>query len=276
MLRGVAVLFVVLYHTFPYVNILRFGWIGVDLFFVLSGFLVTEVLISSKGNKYFFRNFYFRRILRIFPLYYITLLLFFLGGSYFFSNHKTNAVYQFYAINQVWFWTYTQNFLFTIKGPAPMPYLTHFWSLAVEEQFYLFFPFIIAISKNKKVLIWTLTSLIIASIFLRNYIYFNDPIYVDMYYSNSLARLDSLLIGCIIAVYKSQERIMPKFVLIVATGLTLVYIVFLIITSGNINRDNLYCATFGYTFFACFFGCLIAHFSKKDSYILIERWKLVT
>lgn len=200
-------------------------------------------------------------------------MLFFFVGPYFFSNHETNEVFQFYAMNQTWFWTYTQNFLFAIKGPAPMPYLTHFWSLAVEEQFYLCFPFIIALINNKKVLIWTLTSLIIVSILIRNYIYFTDPANVDMYYHHTLTRLDSLLVGSIIAAFKWNELAIPKLLAIIIIALTLYFTVFLILTFGNIHRDNYYCATFGYTLFACFFGCLIANFSKYDFFISKECWK---
>ena len=69
-LRGLAILLVVIYHNFGFINkYFFFGWLGVDLFFVLSGFLITDILLKSPGSKNYLRNFYFRRILRIFPLF---------------------------------------------------------------------------------------------------------------------------------------------------------------------------------------------------------------
>src|SRR5258705_5760496 len=75
-LRGVAILLVVLLHNFRFMNYFFFGWLGVDLFFVLSGFLITNILMDAMGEPNFLRNFYVRRILRIFPLFYLALILF--------------------------------------------------------------------------------------------------------------------------------------------------------------------------------------------------------
>ena len=74
-IRGIAVLLVIVSHLFSFLVIPAFGWIGVDVFFVLSGFLITRILLFSKGNKHYFKNFYIRRALRIFPLYFLVLFL---------------------------------------------------------------------------------------------------------------------------------------------------------------------------------------------------------
>src|SRR3979409_1142111 len=75
-IRGFAILLVVFYHNFGFINYFFFGWLGVDLFFVLSGFLITDILLKTLTNKNYLTNFYMRRILRIFPLYYLSLILF--------------------------------------------------------------------------------------------------------------------------------------------------------------------------------------------------------
>ncbi|MEI9808490.1 MAG: acyltransferase [Bacteroidota bacterium] len=77
-LRGIAIILVLCCHNFNFLPHFELGWIGVDLFFVLSGFLITDILLRTKETKNFLQNFYIRRILRIFPLYYGALLLFFL------------------------------------------------------------------------------------------------------------------------------------------------------------------------------------------------------
>src|SRR5664279_2619862 len=74
-LRGVAILLVIVHHNFGFTNYFFFGWLGVDLFFVLSGFLITTILLNTVGDKNYLRNFYVRRILRIFPLYYASLII---------------------------------------------------------------------------------------------------------------------------------------------------------------------------------------------------------
>src|SRR5215213_9370124 len=76
-LRGVASLLVVIYHNFGFINhYFFFGWLGLDIFFVLSGFLITDILLTTLNTKHYLRNFYVRRTLRVFPLYYASLILF--------------------------------------------------------------------------------------------------------------------------------------------------------------------------------------------------------
>src|SRR5580765_1086061 len=77
-LRGLAILLVVFYHNFGFINYSFFGWIGVDLFFVLSGYLITDILLKTVNEPGYLRNFFARRVLRIFPLYYLSLIVFLL------------------------------------------------------------------------------------------------------------------------------------------------------------------------------------------------------
>jgi peptidoglycan/LPS O-acetylase OafA/YrhL len=118
---------------------LGFGWCGVDLFFVLSGFLITGILIDTKGAPQAFHNFYARRILRIFPLYYLTLIVYFhvLPAA----GHLLSRFQHFQRTEEVWYWLYVCNWSPSV-GMAHAQ-LTHLWSLSIEEQFYLCWPLLV-------------------------------------------------------------------------------------------------------------------------------------
>jgi peptidoglycan/LPS O-acetylase OafA/YrhL len=187
-IRGIAILLVLTYHLlnfgflFPFFNL---GWMGVDLFFVLSGFLITGILLDTKFQKGFIQSFLLRRALRTLPLYYAVLIGFSVIAP-FLSPVKWFTEYQ------VYFWTHTSNFLFLQKGFF-VP-LGHFWSLAIEEQFYLFWPFVVLVLTPKRLLAFSIL-LIATGIFLR--IILDNPL---LNYGLPFAHLDGILIGAIIAV----------------------------------------------------------------------------
>ena len=153
-LRGVAILLVLLLHfmigqgvpapsvlvDWWFMGIVRAGWMGVDLFFVLSGFLITGILLDTKGSRHYFRQFYTRRVLRIFPLYYGSLVLFLILLPTLFPGDRVLRDLQ---ADSVWFWTYLYNVKVAAAGFTPSSALGHFWSLAVEEQFYLIWPIVV-------------------------------------------------------------------------------------------------------------------------------------
>jgi peptidoglycan/LPS O-acetylase OafA/YrhL len=167
--RGLAIL-VVLIHNVGYfeepadslaIKIIRVaiggGWIGVQLFFVLSGFLITSILLDTKYDAHYFRSFYVRRVLRIFPLYYLTLIVAFLAlprlmdlGDWIEQARRV----------QIWHWTYLSNWFGSVPG------LNHFWSLAVEEQFYLIWPIVVFSLSNDR-LIRTCGLLVISALLFR-------------------------------------------------------------------------------------------------------------
>jgi peptidoglycan/LPS O-acetylase OafA/YrhL len=151
-LRGIAVLLVVIHHNFDTGGYFFFGWLGVDLFFVLSGFLITDILLRTVNEPGYLKNFYMRRVLRIFPLYYLALFIILVIFPLF---DNLGLELGFYTENQVWLWTYTQNWLYIFKTQYGSPILLHFWSLAVEEQFYIIWPFLILwIRKPKPLLVF--------------------------------------------------------------------------------------------------------------------------
>ncbi len=133
-LRALAVLAVILFHAeyFPA------GWIGVQVFFVLSGFLITRILVSAKTKApaqpgEFFCRFYWRRTLRIFPLYFV--FLFILAAAYALTRWPP-----YFAEASPWLFTYTFNLARLAPDWPYTPAFGHLWSLAVEEQFYLLWP----------------------------------------------------------------------------------------------------------------------------------------
>ncbi len=154
-IRGIAVLMVMVCHFapsgFPQTTLGRFlrraseaGGCGVDLFFVLSGFLITGILYEAKTSPHYFRNFYMRRVLRIFPLYYGFLLMFFGVLPHLMPfTPRMQAI----AEQQQWLWCYGTNIHMALKGhwiyEADWLILGHFWTLAIEEQFYLVWPLVV-------------------------------------------------------------------------------------------------------------------------------------
>ncbi len=148
-LRAISILCVILYHTsqsFKLDSVLMdSGNIGVDLFFIISGFLITTLLIREK-EKYGqinLKNFYIRRILRIFPLYYL-LLFFHLFLVIYVLNAKYPVESQQFLNNFKYFFTYTSNW-FVNRNEETRTIFYYAWSLAAEEQFYLFWPLILYI-----------------------------------------------------------------------------------------------------------------------------------
>jgi peptidoglycan/LPS O-acetylase OafA/YrhL len=159
--RGLAILMVLLLHFVANTEatntverlidtVCTFGLFGVDLFFVLSGFLITGILIDSKQSAGYFRNFYMRRALRIFPLYYAVLIaVCFVAPLFPWLQSPDLALLQ---SRQAWAWLYSVNILSAMHGDFAMPYLDHFWSLSVEEHFYLFWPFVVWIWPRRSLL----------------------------------------------------------------------------------------------------------------------------
>ncbi|WP_074655369.1 acyltransferase family protein [Terriglobus roseus] len=147
-LRAVAALSVIYYHSAAngiHLPISQLAWVGVDLFFVLSGFLITGVLLKTRETSNYFRVFYGRRALRIFPIYYAAL-------AAIFCAHFVLPHYPVYPwTTQVWYWINASNFP-TAIALAGVTDLTHFWTLAIEEQFYLLWPLLVYNLRNRTLL----------------------------------------------------------------------------------------------------------------------------
>lgn len=249
-LRGVAVISVILYHVLHF----RPGWMGVDLFFVLSGFLITSILIDTKSATGYFKNFYVKRMLRIFPLYYGTLLVFFIP---FLLNHSDTIISKALP-----YFGYVQNISFTISNQWPvdsMSPLNHFWSLAIEEQFYIFFPLVIYFVRDRALPI-VLGLLVILTIACRCWFYFglHNPVGCYVF---TFCRIDGLLIGALANLYaRNFKSVRIEYLL-----LTLIAVV--IIAGINMDFTNPLFSTFGYTINALFFASMLLIGLSQKTYV---------
>lgn len=147
-LRAIAILLVFAFHT-GYIEV---GWVGVQLFFVLSGFLITGILLKMKESLpagQYFGKFYGRRFLRIFPLYYFYLALMAVIAYKLIAANFRVGYMQIY-LNQMWAAvSYVYDIFYRVTGFQQSNFLDHFWSLSVEEQFYIFWPLLILLIPNK-------------------------------------------------------------------------------------------------------------------------------
>ncbi|GAB5405363.1 MAG: acyltransferase [Aureliella sp.] len=173
-----------------------FGERGVDLFFVLSGFLITGVLLDNRGKRHAIYNFIARRSLRIFPLYFASLAIL-LSISGFVPGYK--GIFQQAEENQLYLWTYLTNVKMALDASWCFGYLDHFWSLAVEEHFYLLWPLAVLSLANRRLLSFTLSlAVICATVRIAFALLSENRVATDVL---SIFRFDALLLGGAIAAF---------------------------------------------------------------------------
>ena len=227
-LRGIAILAVFLSHfgggkksINPVVHlwstVTNAGWMGVDLFFVLSGFLITGILYDTSQNVHRVRNFYVRRTLRIFPLFYGVLFLFLA---------LTPVLHLVWRPEHLLYFLYLGNmtmFVPHMHSPGAMMTVEHFWSLAVEEQFYLLWPFIVWKIGNREKLL-RLSVLIMLSALLIRVLLLAAGASTTLVYTMLFTRMDSLICGAALALLvrgPAHDRLSVRPVLLVSGLLTL-------------------------------------------------------
>lgn len=168
---------------------------GVDIFFALSGFLITRILVQTMNDARFFRSFYARRALRIFPLYYGVLLMLF----------ACTPVLRAHWRGDQWRLLTYSNRLFPDAAGEPWHFyygglisLVNFWSLHIEEQFYLLWPLLVFLVRSPRRLLYVAAGLSVAALGLRSGLYAHG-FSLEFIYTSLTTRLDSLLIGACLA-----------------------------------------------------------------------------
>jgi peptidoglycan/LPS O-acetylase OafA/YrhL len=287
--RGIAVLMVIFHHiTFagsptgkPLAILWKVGvtgWCGVDLFFVLSGFLITGILLDARTGEHYFRNFYGRRTLRIFPLYYC-----FLALSLFVLPLVASWLHQAPAswpTSPAWFLAYGQNFWIGQHGftaiPEALP-IGHFWSLAIEEHFYLVWPLLIWLIPVRA-LIPSAFALIGLCIGLRVGLtrvgFSADAVYVFTF-----CRMDALLLGAIpaIAVRMWRHITVLRLARVCCVAAVLLLIAMLAYLRG-FNWTYPLMHLYGFTLLAIIFSTLLVLALAASPQSLpgrILRWRLL-
>lgn len=264
-IRGVALLAVMLSHIGPFIKLNTFaakavthlivpGWSGVELFFVLSGFLITGILLKTKSAENYFSAFYMRRFLRIFPIYYAVLTIGLLVGMHdpwwnsLLPHGKTRLAYYFYLQNWPIFWPHHLFPNINAFG--------HFWSLAVEEQFYLVWPLVIWFLPENGILFLCGTGLLIA-LPLRFYMVHKFA-YSFTAMALTTSRMDGLLIGAILAILLRRGPIPFRWISL-WTGVGAVIVGYVAIFHRHELIDTHYfMPTIGITGFALLCGGLLA------------------
>lgn len=280
-LRGLAILLVLVSHLMLFndrtgsrlgdsLSALRgLGWVGVDLFFVLSGFLITGILYDTLRDPRYFRSFYMRRFLRIFPLYYGFLFFMMLLGHW---QHIAWGGRQYVLLG------YMQNtglwFPVTDFHPGMWADLDHFWSLAVEEQFYLFWPLMVFWVRDRRRLQVLALSLSGVALAARVLLYLRGVSALTIFMLTP-CRMDTLLLGSCIALlvrgganWLSGSWKMPVFGLsaLVIAGYTLAH-------PERDMRFGFFGATLAYSVIAL--GCvalLVASLDADSMAQKVFRW----
>jgi peptidoglycan/LPS O-acetylase OafA/YrhL len=278
-LRAIAVLLVFTQHYVYHPSKLRWGWAGVDIFFVLSGFLITGILYDTRNAAHRYRNFYVRRTLRIFPLYYGVLLLALMFNPIFhWAWHPSWYLWPLYLGNYSRF-IYLSDFVSQNGGvlehlrsslftpPIFVP-LGHFWSLCVEEQFYLAWPFVVFFVKDRIRLRNLCVAVFLITPFLRLLCIYTLPAAMldnEFLYRFTPLRIDALLLGGFIALClrgPETERIvrLAKPVVLSILGLFVFIEAGLLLFTHAIGRPDAnvhWISTFGFSAIDLFAGGLI-------------------
>ena len=265
-LRGYAVLLVLVYHfaapfrqsadtaaAFVY-RIISFGWTGVDLFFVLSGFLITGILFDAKGSAGYFRTFYMRRALRILPLYYGALAaIFFLPRM---VDSPTAERFATPASDQIWYWLYLQNF--HIMPGDVAQFTGHLWSLAIEEQFYLVWPVVIfALSRRTALL--ACGALAVFALGLRVWLVLVVGNHGVTVFSATQTRIGGLVIGAAVALLARGERGLeiPRRLAFATVAITSALLAVVFIQSGYFATASRLQSSFGLSAVAMLYGAVL-------------------
>ncbi|HEX9202040.1 MAG TPA: acyltransferase [Acidobacteriaceae bacterium] len=236
-LRGAAFLVMFSYHYLE----LPWGWTSIDTFFILSGFLITGILVDMREDPHRVRNFYIRRTLRIFPLYYgVILLLALLYPVFHWDWTPVYMVWPLYLGNLVQFlypfqpyaslYSVTMAHVHSVTFPRVDLFFGHFWTLCIEEQFYLLWPWVVFSVTNRKKLMYICAAFVVACPLMRAMSIHLLPLAMVGGGANiwfTPFRIDTLLLGALLALVRRgpNARMMPA---VARTGFVLLSTVMLV------------------------------------------------
>lgn len=252
-----------LYHSFGFFG----ARLGVSAFFVLSGFLITWLLLQehSKTKNISLNNFYYRRTLRIFPAYFGFLFIIF----------TVEAIQDFESLKEFILPStlYYYNYYYPITGNKH-PALGHLWSLCVEEQFYLIWPLLFAYAQKKGVrhVLILLALIITGGLLWRCYGYFELGLTDRWLYRTFDSRFDNLAIGCFFAVILNNLRLRRTLWQVVSQVTLLpIFILCLIASRALGTHEEMYSYTLGFTIEALLIGLILTQCIAFNENIFI-RW----
>ena len=258
-LRGIAILLVMTHRLWPragglaaYNSVAEIGWIGVDLFFVISGFLIAGILLDTRDEPDALRNFYARRVLRIFPLFYL-----FIGGMLLtfpiLSGGFDHSAYLQKSGSPFWYLLQLGNIPEGVLGRDPPYWLAPVWSLAIEEQFYLSFPWLVRAVDRKK-LARILVGFIALAPIVRTTGLLLFPQLDRFPYEFTLCRVDTIAVGCLLAIIvRLPATQQPRTRTLAATTATAAVIG--VIT--GLDRTTTFGRTLGYSVVAFGFAAVV-------------------
>lgn len=254
-LRGLAILLVMTHRLWPragdlaaYNGIAEVGWIGVDLFFVISGFLICGILLDTRDEPDALRNFYARRVLRIFPLFYL-----FVGTMLLTFPQLTGATYLQKAGSPLWYLLQLGNIPEGVLGRDPPYWLAPVWSLAIEEQFYLSFPWLVR-ALDRRRLTRVLVGFVVLAPIVRTAGLVLFPGLDRFQYEFTLCRLDTIAMGCLLAVIvrlPAPEQPRSRALSIIAGAAAVVAI------ATGLDRTTAFGRTLGYSVVALGFASIV-------------------
>ena len=262
-LRAFAVLSVVAFHAFP--DVIGGGFIGVDIFFVISGFLITTIILENlEGSSFSFVEFYSRRIRRIFPALFLVLLTCYAFGWFALYASEYKQLGEHIAAGAV----FLQNFvLWSESGyfdnSSDTKPLIHLWSLAIEEQFYIFWPLVLWSAFKKKLNILKVVILIFTISFVTNIFTVGDNLIAAFY--SPLSRFWELLIGAIWAyMVLSKKGVANKFSVQYSNVLSVIGLFLIALALFILNKKS---AFPGWWALIPTLGCLFLIAAGKDGLV---------
>lgn len=232
-LRGVAVLAVVFFHAFP--TYFPSGFIGVDIFFVISGYLITLIILTNSRDRSFtYQNFYINRITRIFPALFINFFFVLIFSWFFFLSFEFKSIGKHLLAGSLFISNFSllseSGYFDTLSDAKP---LLHLWSLAIEEQYYLIFPMIFAgLVKYKKSLLAVISIVFLYS-FISNVVEVKEEPAKIFYQPQT--RIWELLIGSFLVMFEFYGR--KQLQSITKSVLSVVGPIFMIIGFYKINKE---------------------------------------